>query len=173
MNETDVIQMLRHYRHDLMNHLQIVQGYLSMGKIEEAQKKLRNYTEELQEERKLVNLDAPRFALYILQFYFLHTNFRLTYHIRTVAENLQSVDELLAEQCEKIMERIVMSSDAMQLYELDILLYDADQDMIEVDFTLNGKIPDVQAFTKSIENIVGDVTIQHQDNEVKCRVRIP
>ncbi|QKY69573.1 Spo0B domain-containing protein [Lentibacillus sp. CBA3610] len=65
MEEKEVIQLLRHYRHDLMNHLQIVQGYLSMGKMEKAQKKLTNYMQLLQEEGKLVNMHAPAFVFYI------------------------------------------------------------------------------------------------------------
>lgn len=173
MRDSDVIQMLRHYRHDLMNHLQIVQGYLSMGKTDKVQNKLKDYMGELHEEGKLVNLNAPMFALYILQFKFLHTNFRVIYHIRTAAKNLQSVDELLTDCCEKIMERIVKSSDEMQLYVLNIQLYDVGQDMLELEFAVSGKVPDVQAFMQTIENIDWDVTIQHLDDEIKCTVRIP
>src|SRR5699024_12579200 len=113
------------------------------------------------------------FTFYILQFKFLYTNFQVIYHIRTAAKNLQSVDELLTDCCEKIMERIVKSSDEMQLYELNIQLYDVGRDMLELEFAVSGKVPDVQAFMQTIENIDCDVTIQHLDDEIKCTVRIP
>ena len=32
-----VVQILQHYRHDLMNHLQLVQGYVGMRNIENAE----------------------------------------------------------------------------------------------------------------------------------------
>lgn len=32
MKADDVLEIIRHYRHDLLNELQLVHGYLSMGK---------------------------------------------------------------------------------------------------------------------------------------------
>ncbi|WP_010531117.1 Spo0B domain-containing protein [Lentibacillus jeotgali] len=173
MKETDVIQILRHYRHDLMNHLQIIQGYLSMGKTDKVQKKLKDYMGQLQEEGRVVNLNAPKFALYLLQFNFLHTNFRMTYHIRTANKSLQSVDELLAERCEKVMKTIVKLSDEMQLYELVISLFDVDQDMIGLEFAVNGKFPDNRALIETMESLDWDMTIQQREDEFKCTVSIP
>lgn len=172
MEEKDVIQLLRHYRHDLMNHLQIVQGYLSMGKTEKVQTKIKDYMLHLQEESKLVNLNAPAFALYLLQFDSLHTNFRLTYHIDTENKDLQSVDQQLVESCQQLMENLEKASDETALYELDIQLYDAASAVVELAFTVNGRFPCTKSFVQHMENIDNFVTVHQQDNEIKCIVSV-
>ncbi|HLS07559.1 Spo0B domain-containing protein [Lentibacillus sp.] len=173
MEEKDVIQLLRHYRHDLMNHLQIVQGYLSMGNTEKAQTKLKTYMEQLQEESKLVNLNAPAFALYIQQFNFLHTNFRLTYHIHTANKNLQSLDYLLAECCKKVVETIVEASDKKELYELDVHISDVELDMIELEFAVSGRFSDEKTLIKHLKNMDWNITVACRDETLTCTVNIP
>ncbi|TFJ93996.1 Spo0B domain-containing protein [Lentibacillus salicampi] len=173
MDDKDVIELLRHYRHDLMNHLQIVQGYLSMGKTDKVQVKLKAYMEELQEEGKLIHLNVPAFALSILQFNFLHTNFRLTYHIHTENEKLASVDQLLAERCQNVMKEIKKAADEMALYELDVHLYDADSDTLELEVAVSGKLADERSFMQTMENMGHDVTVHYQDEKIKCTVSIP
>ncbi|SFA69022.1 stage 0 sporulation protein B (sporulation initiation phosphotransferase) [Lentibacillus halodurans] len=172
MEEKDVIQLLRHYRHDLMNHLQIVQGYLSMGKTDKVQKKVKNYLQQLQEESKLVNLNAPFFALYLLQFGSLHMNFRLTYHIHTENKNLQSVDQLLTDYCKQVMEKIKNATDETELYELDVRLSDVSPVMIELEFTVNGHFPDVSSFRQNMEDNDQEIAIFRQKNELKCIARV-
>lgn len=172
MEEKDVIQLLRHYRHDLMNHLQIIQGYASMGKIDKVQQKLQHYMAYLQEEGKLVNLHAPALALYLLQFDSLHMNFRLTYHVHTNHKDLQSADQLLVKRCRQVMTLIENASDEMELYELDVQLYDESSAEIVLAFTVNGSFPETSSLGNEAEYKDNDIAVYKSDSEMKCIVSV-
>ena len=64
-----------------MNNLQVVQGYLSMDKIDIAKNKLAECVDYYHEERKLMNINAPYFILWVIQFNHCHDNIQLTYHV--------------------------------------------------------------------------------------------
>ncbi|MFD1362931.1 Spo0B domain-containing protein [Lentibacillus salinarum] len=173
MEEQDVIQLLRHYRHDLVNQLQVVQGYASMGKTAKVQQKLTDYLWHLQEEGKLVSLNAPAFALYMLQLATLHTNFRLVYHIHIDGKDLQSVDRLLVERCKHVMEKIETGTDCMVLYDLDVQLYEGPGDIIELVFTVSGDLSDMPSSGFRMEDSDQGITVQQQANDMTFIVRIP
>ncbi|WP_188206278.1 Spo0B domain-containing protein [Alkalibacillus aidingensis] len=66
MHSKEFLDWLRLYRHDLMNDLQLVQGYASMGKHDKSKEKLNNLIERLNRERKLQTLNAPEFVRWLL-----------------------------------------------------------------------------------------------------------
>ncbi|WP_164668487.1 Spo0B domain-containing protein [Virgibacillus doumboii] len=153
MEEKEVIQILRQYRHDLLNQLQIVQGYMSMGKTEKVQSKIKDYIQRLNEERKLVNFDAPLFALYLIQFDSLHMNFRLTYDIHTENRNLQHIDGELIDCCRKIMAEIEHISDENELYEVHLQINEvASESLIELDFAVVGNFYDSDNRLEGLKN---------------------
>lgn len=116
MQEKDVMQMLQHERHDTLNHLQIIQGYLSMGKMDKVKDKVASWMGYFDEERKLFHLQAPLFTLWLMQFNHLHNNLRLTYYIEA-KRNLQVIDQQLAAQCKQIITCIEREADQSVLYE--------------------------------------------------------
>lgn len=105
MGPEQIVQVLQYYRHDLMNHLQIVQGYLSMKKTDKAETKLKETLDYYNEERKLMSLNAPMFMLWLIQFNSAFKNWRITYHIHTEYKDLRIIDEQLREQCKHIFKR--------------------------------------------------------------------
>ncbi|MFD2759546.1 Spo0B domain-containing protein [Lentibacillus juripiscarius] len=173
MEERDVIQLLRHYRHDLLNQLQIVDGYLSMEKTDKARTKLLDYTKHLQEESKLVNLNAPSFALYVLQLDTLYPNFRSAYSIHTHDRDLQHVDSLLVEYCKKVMAITDHMTDTMELYDIHLHVHDRSADMIQLELRMNGKFPDLPALNEKINNAGKMVTVLEHGNDIVCTIDIP
>ncbi|RYG74815.1 hypothetical protein EU245_01130 [Lentibacillus lipolyticus] len=173
MKETDVIQLLRHYRHDLLNQLQIVDGYLSMEKKEKARTKLADYMQHLQEEGKLINLNAPSFTLYILQLNTLYPNFRSAYSIHTKVRDLQHLDQLLVEYCQKIMHITGDIADPVKLYHITVYIQDKDEDMLQLELRINGTFPDSQALLDRI-NHAGEMVMAFEcRNDIVCTIDIP
>ncbi|GAA0601561.1 hypothetical protein GCM10009001_17940 [Virgibacillus siamensis] len=173
MHEEDVVNILRHYRHDLMNHLQIVQGYLSMDKPEKAKSKMEKLMKLLEEEHKLVNLNLPKFALCLLQFNTNYQNFRLEYQIHTNRQDLRLLDNILVEQCQQVMAKAVDAADEMELYTVNLQLSELNkqgQSGVEVNFSFQGN------FKKEIQ-IKGtetmDLTMSRTDEGVVCTFQIP
>ncbi len=174
MEEKDVIKVLRHYRHDLLNHLQIIHGYLSMGKTDKVKSKVTEYLQLLDEERKLVNLNAPLFALSLIQFDSLHTNFRLTYDIHTDNKDLQHIDEVLESSMNQLMSQIKNMSDETELYELHLKMYEVSStSMIELKLTVNGNLPSLEKLMKNIESMGQNLEVHQEPDGIMCTISIP
>ncbi|SDQ46509.1 stage 0 sporulation protein B (sporulation initiation phosphotransferase) [Virgibacillus subterraneus] len=174
MEEKDVIEILRHYRHDLLNHLQIIQGYSSMGKTDKVNAKIAEYLQLLDEERKLVNLNVPLFALSLIQFDSLHTNFLLTYHIHTENKDLKHIDEALVSSTSQLMNEIKDMADETELYEVCLQMCEvSSSSMIELKLNVNGNLPNIEKLMKNIESM--ELVIEtHQDSDgIVCLVNIP
>ncbi|MDY0408573.1 Spo0B domain-containing protein [Paracerasibacillus soli] len=58
MDSNDVLRLVQGFRHDLMNQLQIMQGYATMGQSEKVQQKIDNLVQMYIEERKLFQLNT-------------------------------------------------------------------------------------------------------------------
>ncbi|UJL44960.1 Spo0B domain-containing protein [Virgibacillus sp. NKC19-16] len=122
MKPDEVVQVLQHYRHDLMNHLQIVQGYLSMKKPDKAEAKLKETLDYYNEERKLMGLNAPMFMLWLIQFNSRFKNWRINYQIHTEYKDLRTIDNQLTEQCKHILSTFRHALNDTELFEVNLEL---------------------------------------------------
>lgn len=138
MEEKDVVNVLQHYRHDLMNNLQVVHGYLSMGKIDKVESKVNECIAFFNEERKLMGLNMHKFTLWIIEFNNIYDNLRLTYQVHTENKNLSDYDELLVKRCNNIINRVKVSCDPLALIEVHLQLKEqTNPSQIEVNFLIN------------------------------------
>src|SRR5690625_4436369 len=106
MNEKMAVQILQRTQHDLMNHLQVIQGYLAMDKIDVVKEKLNECIDYYEQERKLFHTNAQRFILWITQFNHHHGNIQLTYHVSCDNLNLCHIDHQLIEDSKKVVNLI-------------------------------------------------------------------
>ncbi|CCO07633.1 sensor histidine kinase [Desulforamulus hydrothermalis] len=87
----NTIQLLRCHRHDFLNHMQVVLGYLQLGKPDAAQTYLLNLNQELQAIREINQPDLPGIVvlLYSKQQEAQRHNIRLTFELRGSLNHLQ------------------------------------------------------------------------------------
>ncbi|HLR41333.1 MAG TPA: Spo0B domain-containing protein [Virgibacillus sp.] len=172
MEEKDVVGLLQNQRHDMLNHLQIIQGYLSMGNTEKVKDKMETWLDYFNEERKLFNLNAPLFALWIMQFNHMYTNARLTYKVHIKKKNLQTVDQQLTEQCKQMINSLMQEQSNSELYEGNLELNEStdDPEIINIKFSINGRFPDAENFKSKFKNKdqYFPVTIQETENGITC-----
>lgn len=64
MEGEKMIDILRRVRHDLGNHLQVISGYLDLGRLEEIREYIDTIAEEMKYEKWLFNHLEPEAALY-------------------------------------------------------------------------------------------------------------
>lgn len=158
MKDLEVIQLLQHYRHDLLNQLQLVQGYLSMGKTNKVEEKLEELFSLLNEERKLTVLQTPKFALWLIQFNHIYKNFRITYTIDIENQNLEHLDEILLTECKEFMEYMKKISDGDQLYEMELTIKETeDKQSIETCFFIDGLVNKSHTLDINEENNKGSI----------------
>src|SRR5699024_5790445 len=172
MEEKDVVVLLQNQRHDMLNHLQIIQGYLSMGNTEKVKDKMETWLDYFNEERKLFNLNAPLFALWIMQFNHMYTNARLTYKVQIKKKNLQTVDQQLTEQCKQMINSLMQEQSNSELYEGNLELNEStdDPEIINIKFSINGRFPGAENFKSKFINKdkYFPVTIQETENGITC-----
>lgn len=66
--EEELLHYIRHYRHDWMNHMQLMKAYLSMNRIDDAKRVMDQVILQAQNETKLSQLEHPELAFYILTY---------------------------------------------------------------------------------------------------------
>lgn len=100
----ELIHYLKLYRHDVMNHLQLVHGYSQLGNAEKLDLKLAEVLDIFQEEQKLFKLNMDQFVMYVLFFNHNYLTMQLSYKINIEKTNLTYMDELVYTEVKKIME---------------------------------------------------------------------
>lgn len=171
MNEQDFVRLLRYYRHDFMNDLQIVHGYLSIGQIDKVKDKVDQIIVNSNEERKLINSEAPHFILWILQFNGLHTNIKLDYGINLEQSNIQSIDHQLVDLSRCIVEGVDKYCDINELYDINIVLTgQRENPHVSFAFSITGhfsQIDSIMDFIKRIANF-SPIKLEKTENGFKC-----
>ncbi|MFD2046210.1 Spo0B domain-containing protein [Ornithinibacillus salinisoli] len=177
METKDVIELLRHQRHDLMNHMQIIQGYLSMGKKEKVEEKLSSLMQEFHNERKLMNLNAPELAIWLIQFNTISKNIRITYNIHTERKDLTFIDEVIMAACVSISNAYEQSGVKTELYDMELDIHDAIEDAgVVLKYAIWGKFLDKEKIKLLLKKINLGITIEVMDSEPDsfiCEVSIP
>lgn len=169
MNEKEVIRLLNQYRHDVMNELQIIQGYLSIGKIDKVKDKVNSCIDKLNQERKLTNLNTPLFILWLVRFNTLHTNMRATYEINVTNNNLSKIDDLLVKSCQQVTNWIKDVGDRNELYEIMIELNETVYESeVTLDFNINGLFHE-EAYNNSNFALHSPVRIEETNDGMICR----
>ncbi|WP_239584350.1 Spo0B domain-containing protein [Aquibacillus albus] len=121
MKEEDMIDLLRHYRHDWLNEVQLLMGYSSMGKLDKVQDKLKEVIEGANKERNLDRLSIPKTAIWLISFNWRYDNFRMDYQVET-NNNLASYDDQIHNQLERLIKLFSSQSDEMELYHVKIVI---------------------------------------------------
>ena len=148
MKVNEVTNLLSHYRHDWMNQLQVLHGYASMGKMEKVQEKLQDIIQESQEESKLMKLQSPHFALWVIRFNMEYDQFRLTYDIQT-QHNLAQYDQTLLVNSQNVMHILNDFVSPLKLYMVTLVV--SGQDKPEVTISFDGEIEKHQNLLERLE----------------------
>ncbi len=79
--EWDLINVLRHSRHDWLNRLQIIKGNLDLNRIDRAKAVIDEIVMEAQHETKLSNIHMPLLAALLITSNWENPLFRLEYEV--------------------------------------------------------------------------------------------
>ncbi|MFA1822551.1 Spo0B domain-containing protein [Virgibacillus oceani] len=139
MEDSDVVKLLQHYRHDLMNHLQIVNGYMNLKRPEKAEEKIKETMEYYHEERKLMHVMPPQFILWVMQVNIMFDHIKLEYQILT-EKKLHHVEHDLSARCEKVISAVNKTIGTDSLHDISLQIKDAENEpCCEVSFLIKGE----------------------------------
>lgn len=168
LKEQDFIKVLQLYRHDLMNHLQMIHGYISINQQEKANEKISEMMHHFNNERKLFETNAPKFILWMLQVNHIEENIRVKYSFTADHMNFMLIEDPLIKQSQQIVNCIQSSGDPFELYEL-VFNFSENASQIKVAIHINGQL-DKDEFTKCLNLMQMDnpIHIEQVEKGLNC-----
>jgi stage 0 sporulation protein B (sporulation initiation phosphotransferase) len=94
--EWDIVEVLRHSRHDWLNRLQLIKGNLDLNRIDRAKAYINEIVIEAQHESKLSNFHLPMFASLLLKSNWENHLFQLEYEVLNDLEAVKINDDILS-----------------------------------------------------------------------------
>ncbi|WP_181349710.1 Spo0B domain-containing protein [Thalassobacillus sp. CUG 92003] len=172
----DIIHLLRHKRHDWMNHLQLVQGYAAMGKQDEVVDKVKSLIAEAEQERKLLNANAPHFTLWLLSFNWYHDNYRLSYTVDKDGFSGERYDLSLLARSKRVLSVLLDHSDPDVLYEGDIYISGGAKEETPplLEWRITGSYKDEAALKRDLlqETFITDVQMENTKQSVIIKAKM-
>ncbi len=165
MKDSEVVELLRHYRHDSLNDLQLVNGYLQLGKLDKVEAKMKEMVEKAAEERKLDHLNLPKSMLWILQKNWFTNNLNLTYKIH-VEDNVEASDTLLCDELETLFVLLEDSQKEYQEYHATINFYDIKSNSLQVIIQVSGDWHHVASLPSKIKQLPFIMSVEIVKNEI-------
>lgn len=95
MKDLDIVEVLRHSRHDWLNRLQLIKGNLDLNKIDRAKEIIDEIVIDTQQESKLSNLQMPMFASLLLKSNWDQHHFQLEFEVLSDGDFIKTDDLLL------------------------------------------------------------------------------
>src|SRR5699024_7054029 len=107
-------------RHDVLNQLQVIHGYLSLHHYNKAESNMTELLDHFQQERKLLQLMIPNVFLWFLQFRTRYNHFELDYDIDIEHKTLKNNDLYIMEKFELIMHDVQRKCCGDHYYHVEI-----------------------------------------------------
>jgi len=106
-----VVEVMRHARHDWLNKIQLIKGHLALNKIERVKEIINGIIGEMQQETRLTNLKAERFAELVMTYNWEPRPVFLEYEITGGEADLSLYDERLTEWCRDFLRLLETQAD--------------------------------------------------------------
>lgn len=122
MDAKEVANLFQFYRHELLNHLQVIQGYVKLGNTDKADEKMSNLFELLHHERNLLNMKIPTVFLWMLTCNMNDQQYKVSCSIKFEGNlDASSAEAYIAECLEKTMEDIKHKYSGERVYPVHII----------------------------------------------------
>ncbi|MCM3765431.1 sporulation initiation phosphotransferase B [Neobacillus niacini] len=171
--EWDIIEVLRHSRHDWLNKLQLIKANLDLGRIDRAKKVIDEIVIETQHETKLSNLSLPKFAALLLKTNWENHSFRLEYEVFQDSEYIKIDDGSLADWTKSFFNCLDQAIEAFQENDLSITI-EPQSNGIRFFFDFRGIISNNQLMETFMASSVINAEVKElSDSELALEVFMP
>ncbi|ENH97962.1 hypothetical protein J416_02871 [Gracilibacillus halophilus YIM-C55.5] len=131
MNEEEIVEIIRHYRHDWLNELQLIMGYAQMGKLERVQEKTQDILAMTNHERALDQLGLPKTLITILQQQWRTDEISLTYQVNREQQNVEASDEQVEKHLSQLLQQLRQMATTTNPMNVELML-NADTDQLVI-----------------------------------------
>jgi stage 0 sporulation protein B (sporulation initiation phosphotransferase) len=173
--EWDIIEVLRHSRHDWLNRLQIIKGNLDLNRIDRAKEFIDEIIIEAQNETKLSNLPVPQFASLLLKSNWENSSLILEYEIFEDSKSFIINDLLLTNWTKAFFSCLNKSIEAFHENHLSITI-EPQIDGVRFFFDFSGIIINKELITQFLDSQIKMVELavkEFSENELAIEVFMP
>ncbi|WP_066257885.1 sporulation initiation phosphotransferase B [Neobacillus drentensis] len=173
--EWDIVEVLRHSRHDWLNKLQLIKGNLDLNRIDRAKAVIDEIIIETQHESKLSNLKMPLFASLLLKSNWENHSFKLEYEVFEDSESFQMNEELITNWTYHFFKCLNEAIEAFQENHLSISI-DPQSEGVRFFFDFSGiiiKSELIETFLSDPNNQLDVVVKELSKSELGVEVFIP
>lgn len=147
MKPSEAVDLIQFYRHELLNHLQIIQGYMKMGNLDKADKAMNKLFESLHMERHILSLNIPNVFLWIFKSQMKYQHFKITYSVEIENKNISSLDGYITESLEQTMQEIIRNYNEEKVYRVH-LAFKEEQENGRLEISVDNEIiTQIELFT--------------------------
>lgn len=173
--EWDIVEVLRHSRHDWLNKLQLIKGNLDLNRIDRAKEVIDEIVIEAQHETKLSNLHMPLFASLLLKSNWINPSFILEYEVFQDSESTTIDDMRITSWTNSLFSCLNRSIEAFQENHLSITI-EPQSNGIRFFFDFSGIILQrelMEEFLSSHEEPLKLEVKEFTENELSIEVFMP
>jgi stage 0 sporulation protein B (sporulation initiation phosphotransferase) len=173
--EWDIIEVLRHSRHDWLNRLQIIKGNLDLNRVDRAKEVIDEIIIEAQNETKLSNLQLPQFASLLLKSNWENSSLKLEYEVFEDSKTFIINDLFLTNWTNAFFTCLNKSIEAFQENHLSITI-EPQIDGVRFFFDFSGIIINKELINQFLESKSSDMELllkEFSENELAIEVLMP
>ncbi len=152
LKEQDVVEMLRHYRHDWLNDLQLILGYAQLGKLDKIQSKITDIIERANQERGLDHLNIPKTFVWLYQLNWRSDSFQLHFQSLVEAQPVIIDDTALLTKIQKIF-RILPSYQKEYHQYIGTLIFKKVNHTIHIHLTFDKDWNDLSSLKQELQSL--------------------
>lgn len=135
----NIVEVLRHSRHDWLNRLQLIKGNLDLNRIDRAKAVIDEIVIETQQEAKLSNMKLPQFAALLLKYNWENPSIQLEYEVLQDSACYRIEEQQLTNLTSSFLVCLNQSIDEFQENHLAITI-DSQKNGVRFFFDFNGII---------------------------------
>jgi stage 0 sporulation protein B (sporulation initiation phosphotransferase) len=168
--EWDIVEVLRHSRHDWLNRLQLIKGNLDLNRIDRAKAYINEIVIEAQHESKLSNFHLPMFASLLLKSNWENHLFQLEYEVLNDLEAVKINDDILSNWTKSFFICLDQAIEAFQENHLSITIQ-PQSDGVRFFFDFSGIIIKKELIEQFLDSSEMDVIVKEfSENELGLEV---
>lgn len=132
--EWNTLNLLRHSRHDWLNHLQLINGYLSVGRVDKVEKLVEEIVNKAKNESHLSNLNIQKVAEKLLTFNWEPHSFRVSFEVVASDTDWSHVEDVIFAFLENLLQLLDSYSTYGEDQHAMIMMNDIECKTVEIDF---------------------------------------
>jgi stage 0 sporulation protein B (sporulation initiation phosphotransferase) len=168
--EWDIVEVLRHSRHDWLNRLQLIKGNLDLNRIDRAKEYINEIVIEAQHESKLSNLHLPIFSSLLFKSNWESHLFQLEYEVLNDLEAVEINDDILSDWTKSFFICLDQAIEAFQENHLSITIQ-PQSDGVRFFFDFSGIIIKKELIEQFLNSSQMDVIVKEfSENELGLEV---